>query len=238
MTNDLHCPGQDRRAWRSEDITEVNCPSCDAVVELWPDEILRQCRVCGAKVSNPKFQMGCLEWCSQAADCLERTREAREDAARPVRQELQARLRDIFGADDRRVQHAENVLRLAEEIGRQEGADPLIVVPAALLHDIGLAGAPAEPGEERARTHGSDGADKAAEVLADLQFPEAVIRAVKHIVANHHDRDQMVDANGRVIWDADLIVNLTGRPREEALPRLRKEAQTHAGKLAGERLLS
>ncbi len=48
----------------------------------------------------------------------------------------------------------------------------------------------------------------------------------------------MDDANGRVMWDADLIVNLKKLPRDEALDRLRREALTDTGLHLGQTYLS
>ncbi|MBM3121458.1 MAG: HD domain-containing protein, partial [Chloroflexi bacterium] len=65
--------------------------------------------------------------------------------------------------------HVERVVRLAEELARQAGADAEIVRAAALLHDA--AGAHPEAGEGR-HDHQDDSAAAARRVLADEGWPE------------------------------------------------------------------
>lgn len=66
---DQHCPGQDQRQWKPEDIAEVPCPRCGAAVEIWKDEPLRHCPQCKAAVRNPKIDPGCALWCTHAKEC-------------------------------------------------------------------------------------------------------------------------------------------------------------------------
>lgn len=225
----FRCPGQDTRFWRARDFAEVDCAACGHAVELWPDDLLRKCPGCGQGVSNPNFSMKCLEWCRFAPKCMEHMRSAREEASGPLKEELTRRILKVFGDDACRIDHAVSVLRIAERIGRLEGADPLVIVPAALLHDIGLAGTGPDSDSPAVRRHGQQGAENALELLSELGFPNSVARAVTDIIAHHHERGAMEDANGRVLWDADLIVNLGKLPRGEALDRLRREALTDAG---------
>ena len=230
----MRCPGQDRGRWRPEDVVELECAGCGEMIEFWPDIFLRKCPGCGRRASNPNFNMGCLEWCRFAEKCIDTMRGAREEAAAPIREELAESIRAIFGPDQRRIEHAERVLALAEQIGRLEGADPLVIVPATLLHDIGLAGVEPDSRSPAAQAHGATGAERARAMLQELSFPESVAREVVDIIAGHHDRDAMGGPNARVIWDADLIVNLAALPREDALARLRAEALTDAGRSVGE----
>jgi hypothetical protein len=68
MTNS-RCPGQDMRFWKPEDVSETPCPKCGAKVEFWKDDAARACPKCQARVCNPKFNMGCAEWCKFADKC-------------------------------------------------------------------------------------------------------------------------------------------------------------------------
>lgn len=232
---DIRCPGQDTRYWTPDDVAEVACAHCGTVIEFFPDDLLRKCPSCGHPKSNPKFNMACLEWCQQAEKCMEGMLDARREAVGPVREALGRSLREIFGDDTVRIRHAEAVLALAEEIGRAEGADPYVLVPAALLHDIGLAGTEVDADTPETRSHGPKGADDARAMLADLEFPEPVAKDVATLIARHHDRDALASTTGKVLWDADLIVNLRRLTRREALDRLRQDAATETGKQVGER---
>jgi len=72
----FRCPGQDSRYLKPQEITEVQCEKCGRTVELWPDELARRCPGCGRRVSNPRLNLKCLEWCAKADECLEQIRAA------------------------------------------------------------------------------------------------------------------------------------------------------------------
>lgn len=51
-----------------------------------------------------------------------------------LKDSLLKELREYFGADTKRINHAEKVLDFAEMLLEHEPADPDIVVPASILH--------------------------------------------------------------------------------------------------------
>ncbi|MBU0670686.1 hypothetical protein KKF29_00850 [Patescibacteria group bacterium] len=65
-----HCPGQDTRFWKPEDIFERDCPRCKAKIEFWKDDVSRRCPGCKQKIANPTFDLGCAKWCQYAKECL------------------------------------------------------------------------------------------------------------------------------------------------------------------------
>jgi len=66
----MRCPGQDTRSWKPGDIFEVPCPGCGSMVEFYKDEAVRRCSSCGRRLPNPRIDLGCLEWCRFADQCL------------------------------------------------------------------------------------------------------------------------------------------------------------------------
>lgn len=68
---DKTCPGQNTMFWKPEDVYETECPECGNMVEFFKDDIARKCKKCGNKLKNPKLDMGCVEWCPYAAECME-----------------------------------------------------------------------------------------------------------------------------------------------------------------------
>lgn len=97
-------------------------------------------------------------------------------------------------------EHVLRVWRLAERIGREEGADLEILRAAALLHDVAR--------EEEARTgvcHAAAGAQRARRILAG-QDPERV-EAVAEAIAAHRFRgaDRPRSLVARVLYDADKL---------------------------------
>jgi len=61
-----------------------------------------------------------------------------KDDIERIKQILVKELEKYFGADERRINHAKKVLKYAIELLKKEKADPYIVVPAAILHDVGI----------------------------------------------------------------------------------------------------
>lgn len=64
------CPGQDMRYWTSDDVYEEKCPECGGEVEFFKTDIRLRCPNCKTRVANPRFNMGCAEWCAYAEQCL------------------------------------------------------------------------------------------------------------------------------------------------------------------------
>jgi uncharacterized protein (DUF983 family) len=59
------------RDWKPGDIFEILCPWCnEGKVEFFKDEPRRKCPECGKPVKNPRIDMGCLEWCPFAKECV------------------------------------------------------------------------------------------------------------------------------------------------------------------------
>ena len=66
----FRCPGQDKRFWKPEDISESPCTRCGKMIEFWKDEPRLKCRRCGETIMNPKLGRGCAKWCKFATDCI------------------------------------------------------------------------------------------------------------------------------------------------------------------------
>jgi len=100
--------------------------------------------------------------------------------------------------------HTERVYNLSLQIAPPEGADLEVVLPAALLHDIG------REQESRSRgavCHATLGAEEAATVLRRFGYEEAQVQAIAHCVAAHRYRGQVQPqtVEARVIYDADKL---------------------------------
>jgi len=96
--------------------------------------------------------------------------------------------------------HVLRVARLAERIGRAEGADLTIVQAAALLHDLGRAEA-----QRAGADHAQVAAARARRILAGR--PEAQVEAVIHAIASHRFRTAPTPATleAQVLFDADKL---------------------------------
>jgi predicted RNA-binding Zn-ribbon protein involved in translation (DUF1610 family) len=65
-----YCPGQDRRFWTHDDISDLDCPACGHEIEFFKDDGKRKCPNCGTVVTNPRVLMSCASWCAYAEECV------------------------------------------------------------------------------------------------------------------------------------------------------------------------
>jgi DNA-directed RNA polymerase subunit RPC12/RpoP len=68
---EIHCPGQDLRYWKLDDVYEVVCVHCGARIEFFKDDPRRRCKACDKLMLNPRNDMSCAQWCKHAKECLE-----------------------------------------------------------------------------------------------------------------------------------------------------------------------
>ena len=96
--------------------------------------------------------------------------------------------------------HVQRVLRLAERIGAEEGADEEIVRAAALLHDVGRARA-----QKDGLDHAALGAQMARWILAG--HPNESIEAAARAIGAHRFRagPDPTTLEERVLFDADKL---------------------------------
>ena len=201
----FRCPGQDQRYWKPGDIFEVKCSECGRAVEFFKDEPKLRCRGCGQMVENPKIDLGCAKWCQYAEQCL----------GSPVGQTLsiiQDRLIDemknVFGEDQKRTNHAPAVLEYAEQIQATEGGDPLVVKASAILHDIGILQAEKKYGSSAGKYQELEGPGIAKDILEKHDISKELIEHICQIIANHHSAKDIDTIEFRIVWDADWLVNI------------------------------
>jgi hypothetical protein len=193
----VKCPGQDTRYWKPGDIFETSCPRCGHTVEFFKDESTRRCKSCRAAVVNPKMDFGCAAYCRYASECLgemgPELLSKREDLLKDrVALEVKRRLGRAFQT----ISHAVKVARYAEELAREEKAEPAVVLCAAFLH-VFSEGPPegeAAPGAVR----------EAREILEALGGEEALIRKVEAIIDAFRTLRQDSSINTKVFFDAHL----------------------------------
>lgn len=101
--------------------------------------------------------------------------------------------------------HIERVMALADTIQAREGGDLPTIWAAVAFHDIG---------QERERRYGGDhaqiGAQLAAELLTNTQFPQRAIPAVQQAIYDHRLTGGRIPQliEGRILYDADKIDSL------------------------------
>ncbi len=108
----------------------------------------------------------------------------------------------LSGTGSHGMDHVERVTALCEQIGRAEGADPSILIPAALLHDI------ARPLEkEQGIPHEQEGARLAVEYLGSIGYDARKIPAIAAAIRTHRFRSENRPATleAQILSDADKL---------------------------------
>lgn len=198
------CPGQDQRFWKPEDIFEIKCPNCDNTIEFWKDEPNQKCKKCAQLVANPKIDLGCAKWCKYAKQCL--TVSAAKDS-QVLCDKLIDEMKAVFIDDQKRINHALEVLKYAEKIQLAQGGDPLVVKAAALLHDIGIAKAEKEHDSADPALQQTLGPPIANDILIKHGVEPELIDHICKIIAEHHTARNIDTTEFQIVFDADWLVN-------------------------------
>ena len=214
---DAKCPGQNPQYWKPEDAVEVQCPQCKEIVEFFKDEPKRKCYNCKHEVINPKVDFGCALWCPKAVECIGQERyqqllaSAKQapatDKYRTKKDLLVFEMERYFGKDTKSITHAKKVLSFAEQLLEKEKAEPLVVIAAAILHDIGICKAKEKYGSHAAGYQEIEGPAVAREMMEKIQLKKEVVDEVCAIIAHHHSPKEAETLNFKVLYDADWLVN-------------------------------
>ncbi len=205
------CPGVDSRFIRVE---IHRCPQCGYQVEIFSDELRRRCPRCKTEVFRDKTP-SCIEWCAYARQCIgeEKWQELKQYLEKKpekvdFREKILGEMTRYFTPDIKRIQHAEKVLYFAEKIMESEGGDRNVVIPAAILHDIGIKECERKYNSTNGQLQEKEGPPIARRILESLGIKEEVIEEVCQIIASHHSPGELDTLNFKIIWDADWLVNL------------------------------
>lgn len=189
---------------------EIVCPGCSAQLEIWSDEAQVKCSACGRFIMREYSQASCLEWCAYARECLGYA--AYEKYARnkllTQKERLISEMKKVFLKDEKRLNHALRVLDYAEEITRFEKGDWHIVVPAAILHDIGIKESERKYGSSAGNYQEKEGPAIAREILLRAGFDKKSIDEIADIIAHHHSPGKVDTLNFKIVYDSDSLVNL------------------------------
>jgi len=199
------CPGQDKR---NVEAKLLKCPNCAYEVELFSDEIKARCPKCSNWVFTDVMP-SCIDWCKYAKDCIGSGtyEDYLKDKLQIIKTKLIYELEKYFGSDTKRIRHAKRVMEYAEELLRSEGGDWHIVIPASLLHDVGIKVAEKKYGSAKGYYQEKEGPPIAKGILLKLSFKKDDITEICQIIAYHHSPGQVNTDNFRILSDADMLVN-------------------------------
>ena len=117
---------------------------------------------------------------------------------------------DYFQNDFRRITHALEVLKYAEQIIDMENSqnyDYEVLIASALLHDVGIKPSEEILGYNNGKTQEKYGPPVAEELLGSVSFPPEKVARVSEIIGNHHSPSRYDYVELRILKEADRIVN-------------------------------
>jgi putative nucleotidyltransferase with HDIG domain len=208
----MKCPGQDMRYWKPGDIFQTECPKCGRRIEFFKDDVKRRCP-CGHEIVNPKIDFGCAAWCQYAEQCVgalpaEAKARQREEQKDLLKERIALEMKKYFGTDFKRVKHAIKVARVAEQILKMEGGNPLVILGAAYLHDIGIHEAERKYGSTASHHHEVEGPPIAREILRRVDVEKPLADEICDIISRHHSPRDQETLNFQILYEADVLVNL------------------------------
>jgi hypothetical protein len=178
----IKCPGQDTRYWKSDDIFTVECPKCGAEIEFFKDDTRRRCAWCGHLFYNPKIEMGCAEWCQFADKCVPELVKEKQ-AMQTFKERLRERALALAGEDPELAARLDRGLNLATDLLKAEGGDPKVVFAAILLQKVDK--------------------DKAGDLLAEMETEPDIAQSILEVLGS---TPQVADINGQIYQDALALV--------------------------------
>lgn len=201
------CPGALSFSQPHPDI--FNCPKCGQEVEMWSDEAKTTCSGCGETVVRGG-ENNCLDWCKYAKDCVggQVYGKYMQNKTAILKEKLLKDLEEHFGDDKKRIDHAKKVMSFAGELLKHEKADWHIVIPASILHDVGIKEAEKKYGSSAGNYQEKEGPAIARQILINHGFKREDIEEICAIVAHHHSPGKIDTLNFKVLYDADWLVNL------------------------------
>lgn len=148
------------------------------------------------------------------------------------------RMKKYFGKDKKRIDHSLSVLKYALAIASGEGTDDdtqKIVVISAIFHDIGIKNAEIKYNSSAARYQEIEGPPVARKMMEENNEDKNMIERVCYIIGHHHTMSAIDGLDFRIIWEADMIVNIEGegyvKYGEDYLKKLiEKNFATNSGK--------
>ncbi|MFO7929322.1 MAG: HD domain-containing protein [Candidatus Humimicrobiaceae bacterium] len=118
------------------------------------------------------------------------------------------KMKDVFEDNKKYIEHTVTVLNYAKEILEKEKGKPDIVIPAAILHDIGIMASIEKYDSIAGKYQEIEGPPIAKDILTELGEGENIVKKVAEIVGSHHSLGEINTKEFDIIWDADWLVNL------------------------------
>ena len=113
-------------------------------------------------------------------------------------------------------------MSFAEELLKTEECDWHIVIPASILHDIGIKEAEKKYGSSAGPYQETEGPAIARGILLKMGLKKGDIEEICDIIAHHHSPGEIDSLNFKVLYDADWLVNLKDEVKTKDKDKLRR----------------
>lgn len=202
-----NCPGSQK--FKQPQPENIKCSSCGEEIEIWTDEIKAVCPKCKNTIMREQGA-SCLDWCKYAKECVgENTYNSYiQNKSETLKGRLIKELEDYFGEDIKRINHAKKVMHFAEELLKLENGDWHIVIPASILHDVGIKISEQKYGSSAGHYQEKEGPAIAKKILLKIGVKNKDIDEICEIIRYHHSPGKINTKNFKVLYDADFLVNL------------------------------
>lgn len=116
-------------------------------------------------------------------------------------------MKAVFGNDGKRIEHTLNVIQYAKLLLKEEAGNQEVVIPAAILHDIGIHEAKRKHRSTAGPYQEQEGPPIAQSIMEKLGLDRSIIEEVCAIIGNHHSPGRIDTLNFKILYDADCLVN-------------------------------
>jgi len=132
-----------------------------------------------------------------------------------LKNKLITELKNYFGEDQKRVEHALKVTEYAEQLIDQfnekypaKKINEQVIIYSAVLHDIGIKNAELKYGSSTGHYQEIEGPPVAEKIMESHNIDFEMIDEVAEIIAHHHTPGKVSSNNFKLLYDADWLVNL------------------------------
>jgi putative nucleotidyltransferase with HDIG domain len=187
------------------------------------------------------MDFGCAQWCQYAEQCvggISEEAKARQKAEQKdlLKERISFEMKNYFGTDFKRVNHSLKVARYAEHILKVEGGNPLVVLGAAYLHDIGIHEAERKYKSTSGEYQEREGPAIAGQILERLDVQKEVIDEICDIIGHHHHPGDKETLHFQMVFEADWLVNIDEEGMSKDRGRVEKVIEKVFKTATGKRL--
>lgn len=155
------------------------------------------------------------------------------------KEKVLAEMKEVFKEMPFGIDHTLKVLQNAEAIMAREAPGPKekeIITLTAILHDIGAVEAQRKYGSIDALYQEKEGPVVARNILEKSGCDLRTIERICSIIGNHHTPSKIDQLDFQILWEADLLENLTAMDIQTQQPEIKKRIDESFQTMTGKKL--